>query len=78
MTPIIIPHHSLEPETLLAMLEEFVTRDGTDYGEREANLSLRVRQVRGQLESGKAVIVFDTDEETFGIVPREALESIRA
>jgi hypothetical protein len=76
MTPIIIPHQSLEPDTLSAMLEEFVTRDGTDYGEHEAALCLRVRQVRSQLETGKAVIIFDADEETFSIVPRDALESI--
>jgi uncharacterized protein YheU (UPF0270 family) len=74
MTPIIIPHQSLEPDTLSAMLEEFVTRDGTDYGEHEADLCLRVRQVRSQLETGKAVIIFDADEETFSIVPRDALE----
>ena len=77
MTPMIIPHDSLEPDTLSAMLEEFVTRDGTDYGENEADLSLRVVQVRNQLETGKAMIVFDTDEETFGIVPTGAIASLR-
>ncbi|MEY2680747.1 MAG: hypothetical protein RL661_978 [Pseudomonadota bacterium] len=78
MTPVIIPHHSLDPDTLSAMLEEFVTRDGTDYGEYDANLPLRVIKVRSQLESGKAVIVFDTDEETFSILPRDAIEGIHA
>lgn len=78
MTPVIIPHHSLDPDTLSAMLEEFVTRDGTDYGEYDANMPLRVRQVRSQLESGRAVIVFDIDEETFSILPRDAIEGINA
>ena len=73
MNLVIIPYRSLETDTLTAMLEEFVTRDGTDYGEFEATLSLRVGQVRDQLESGKAAIVFDADEETFSIVPSEAL-----
>ena len=73
MNLIIIPHQSLEPDTLTAMLEEFVTRDGTDYGEFEATLALRVGQVRHQLESEKAAIVFNADEETFSIVPSEAL-----
>jgi uncharacterized protein YheU (UPF0270 family) len=78
MTPVIIPHHSLDPDTLSAMLEEFVTRDGTDYGKYDANMPLRVRQVRSQLESGRAVIVFDIDEETFSILPRDAIEGIDA
>ena len=73
MNLVIIPYQSLDPDTLTAMLEEFVTRDGTDYGEFEATLSVRVGQVRHQLESEKAAIVFDADEETFSIVPSEAL-----
>ena len=73
MNLVIIPYQSLEADTLTAMLEEFVTRDGTDYGELEATLTLRVGQVRHQLETKKAAIVFDEDEETFSIVPSEAL-----
>lgn len=73
MNLVIIPYQSVDSDTLTAMLEEFVTRDGTDYGEFEATLSVRVGQVRHQLESEKAAIVFDADEETFSIVPSEAL-----
>lgn len=75
MKLVIIPHHTLQPDTLTAMIEEFVTRDGTDYGEFEATLSLRVGQVRHQIESGKAAIVFDPDGESFSIVPSETLRS---
>lgn len=73
MNLVIIPYQSVDSDTLTAMLEEFVTRDGTDYGEFEATLSVRVGQVRHQLESEKAAIVFDADEETFSIVPSEDL-----
>ena len=76
MTPIIIPHHSLESETLRAMLEEFVTRDGTDYGAQEIPLKARVDQVLRQLRAGKAVIVFDSDEETFSILPMEQVHGV--
>ena len=57
MTAIKIPYAQLNPETLNSVIEEFVTRDGTDYGEIEVSLETKTSQVLGQLKSGKAVIV---------------------
>ena len=54
----IIPHQELSPEALQGFIEEFVTRDGADYGERETPLEDKVAQVRRQLDLGTAVIVF--------------------
>jgi hypothetical protein len=53
------------------MIEEFVTREGTDYGEQETELAQKVAQLRSQLRSGKAGILFYPGSETFQIVPRE-------
>jgi uncharacterized protein YheU (UPF0270 family) len=72
-TPIVIPHRELQPETLRAMLEDFVTRDGTDYGEQECTLEARVSQVLGQLNSGKVAIVYAPDTESFSILPGDQL-----
>ena len=47
---------------------EFVTRDGTDYGEIEVPLETKISQVSGQLKSGKVVIVFDQTTETCNIL----------
>ncbi len=47
-----------------AWKEEFVTRDGTDYGEVEVSLDAKVAQVHSQLKSDEAVIVFDQKTET--------------
>ncbi len=41
------------------MLESFVLREGTDYGEREYSLDQKVSQVRAQIERGQARILFD-------------------
>ena len=46
------------------MIESFVLREGTDYGEREHSLEQKVAQVRGQLERGLARILFDPETET--------------
>jgi len=52
----------------LLFIEEFVTRDGTNYGEIEVSLETKISQVLGQLKSGKAVIVFDQKTETCNIL----------
>lgn len=56
-----IPHGRLSRETLTGLIEEFVTREGTDYGEREHTLERKVERVRDQLRRGEVVISFDPD-----------------
>ena len=68
MTALKIPYNQLNPATLHGVIEEFVTRDGTDYGENEVPLETKISQVLGQLKSGKAVIVFDQGSETCNIL----------
>lgn len=54
-----IPHTALSPEALQNLLEEFVTREGTDYGQHTYSLADKVRQVLRQIETGKAMILYD-------------------
>lgn len=49
------------------MIESFVLREGTDYGEREHSLEQKVAQVRAQLERGQARILFDPETNTVTI-----------
>ncbi|WP_319574525.1 YheU family protein [uncultured Desulfobacter sp.] len=64
MKAVKIPYDQLSPESLQGVVEEFVTRDGTDYGEVEVPLEAKMAQVLVQLKSGRAVIVFDQETET--------------
>lgn len=66
--PIVIPHRELSESALRGVLESFVLREGTDYGEREVSLDQKVAQVLQQLERGEAQIVFDATLETVDIV----------
>jgi uncharacterized protein len=66
--PIVIPHRELSPEALRGVLESFVLREGTDYGDREVSLEQKVAQVLRQLERGEAQIVFDATLESVDIV----------
>lgn len=65
-----IPCDKLDPETLNRVIEEIVTREGTDYGDRVFDLHEKVAQVSEMLQSRKAVLLFDPDTESLNIVTR--------
>ena len=65
-----VPHAQLAPELLRRLIEEFVTRDGTDYGAIERTLAEKVAVVMRQLETGEAAIEVDAESETVDIVAR--------
>lgn len=69
----IVPWRELDEHTLQNMIEEFVTREGTEYGEQETPLETRVQQVRRHLERGEAVVWFDDYAQTVNILRREEL-----
>lgn len=68
-----IPHTALAADTLRNLIEEFVTREGTDYGEQLYSLADKVAQVRRQLEKGLVVIVYDPHSESCHILPSDAV-----
>lgn len=66
-----IPPQQLSPEVLDALLEEFITREGTDYGEYEYSLEDKRLQLRQRLQEGSALIVYDPVSESCTIQSRE-------
>jgi uncharacterized protein YheU (UPF0270 family) len=66
--PVVVPHGELTPEVLRAVIESFVLREGTDYGEHEFSLDQKVGNVMHQLERGEARILFDPETESVAIV----------
>ena len=64
---VIVPHGELPPDTLRAVIESFVLREGTDYGSREFTLPEKVAHVMHQLERGEAQIVFEPDSQSIDI-----------
>ena len=63
-----VPYTELAPDLLRAVVESYVLREGTDYGEREFSLAEKVARVINLLERGEAQIVFDPETETVSIV----------
>lgn len=69
----IIPWQNIAPETLINLIEQFVLREGTDYGEVEMSLNDKVDYVKRQLQSGEAVIVFSELHESVDIKLRNQI-----
>jgi uncharacterized protein YheU (UPF0270 family) len=63
-----IPYTALSPDALRGVIEEFISREGTDYGEQEFTFEDKIGQVRSQLESGEVVLTFDEETETCNLV----------
>ena len=66
-----IPHTELAPETLQRLIESFVLREGTDYGHQDPQLENKVEQVKKQLDSGRAIIVYSMDDESISIIVKD-------
>ena len=68
-----IPVEALSPQALDGLIEEFVTREGTDYGAEERTLDDKKDAVRRQLDSGDVAIVFDPETQTSNIILKDEL-----
>ncbi len=70
--PVEVPCAALSSEALRGVIEAFVLREGTDYGERECTLEQKCAQVLAQIHRGEARILYDPESETvtIEIVPR--------
>lgn len=78
----LIPYQMLEADTLQRLIEDFVTREGTDNGD-DTPLTIRVARVQQALKRGEAVIAFDSEHQQCQLllsseVPREWLEDLQA
>jgi uncharacterized protein YheU (UPF0270 family) len=70
-----IPVDALSGQALDGLIEECVTRDGTDYGTEERSLDDKKDAVRRQLDCGEIVIVFDPETQTSNIISKDDLLS---
>lgn len=64
----LIPYQRLDGDTLAALIEAFILREGSDYGEHEVVMERKVEQVLLQIKSGKVVIVFDEETESVNLL----------
>ena len=69
-----VPLQRLQADVLQALLEDYASRDGTDYGEREFTLQEKVERLQRQLRAGELQILYDADSEQWDLVPSAQAE----
>ena len=69
----IIPIEELSKDALYNLIEGFVLREGTEYGEIDCDLGEKVQQVIKQLKAGDALLVYSELHETVNIIPKDQL-----
>ena len=63
-----IPYTELSGDPLRGVIQEFVSREGTEYGQREYTLEDKIKRVVRQLESGEVKLFFDEQSQTCNLV----------
>ncbi|BCD98464.1 YheU family protein [Marinagarivorans cellulosilyticus] len=67
----IIPPSKLDNDVLNNILEEFITREGTDYGLEELNLHEKVERLRPQIMNSEVLIVFDDKLQNIQLISKQ-------
>ena len=67
----IIPYTDIAEDTLNNLIEYYVLREGTDYGEHEVTMAEKVATVKRQLKSGETVIVYSELHESINLMPKQ-------
>lgn len=73
--PLQVPPDLLSPQALRGVLEDFVLREGTDYGPRDWSLDEKVEQVRLQLQRGEAHLMYDPQTQSVTLVTTRQLRT---
>ena len=63
-----MPHTELSADALQGVIDNFILREGTDYGDHTYSHEQKVAQVLRQLERGEARILFDPLDSSVTIV----------
>lgn len=71
-----VPIERVPAENLQALLEEYASRDGTDYGEHETSLERRVGQLRARLSAGELQLVYDVSSEEWDLISAETARTL--
>ena len=68
---LLIPYQQLSADTLEGLIEAFVLREGTEYGEQDISLSDKVAQVKSQLQNDQLVILYSELHESVDIITKQ-------
>ncbi len=73
---IVIPYDQLSTDALTGVLEEYASREGTEYGVQDVPLASKVAQLKAQLVNNSACVVFDEDSGTCNLMLSADIDNI--
>jgi uncharacterized protein YheU (UPF0270 family) len=71
----LIPYQSLDNETLHNLIESFVLREGTDYGEDEVSLNTKSQKVLEQIKKGEVLILYSEHSESVTLISKQQFDA---
>ena len=72
----VVPYEKLSSDALSGVLEEYASREGTEYGSQDISMDSKVQQLKAQLMQGKALIVFDEESATCNLMLKREFDKI--
>ncbi len=66
--PVEIPVDLLSAEALIGIINDFIGRDGTDYGLQEITHDKKAEQIRRQIAKGDIRIIFEATSESVTLI----------
>ncbi len=63
-----IPYTALSADALQGVIEEFISREGTEYGDVEYSLEDKIAQIKAQLETGEVRLTYDDESDSCNLV----------
>ena len=75
-TGLVVPYQKLSQEALNGLIEEFILREGTDYGKQEYSLEEKKEQILKQLKAGYIQVVFNPSTETTSLLHKEQIQKL--
>ena len=71
----LIPYQSLDSETLYNLIESFILREGTDYGEAEISLYDKSQKVLLQIKNGEVLILYSELSESVTLIAKHQFDA---
>lgn len=71
-----IPPDQLSKDALRGVIEEFILREGTDYGLQEVSLEEKISEVISQLNAKTIVITFDPQSENCTLLTSQDFQKL--
>ena len=75
--PLLVASEQLNAETLDAVIESFIQREGTDYGAVELSLETKMLNIKKKLLKNEIVLVFDPDSESLTFLTESEWQKLK-